>query len=113
MSDSQPNILKMDDALSAVPLDCGFDAKPADSRLFSTALPELDGSLGGGIRPGSFLARGCRRSSQIVKESGGLFVITAIGMPENTSDAAWINIPDYIIRASAGAYSLAKSPAAK
>jgi len=189
MDYSRRNVLKMGVALSAVPLVGGFDALPAGKKLFSTGLPDLDRSLGGGMPHGSFLAvigprgsgksalllrvakangivdshamntggtdmlsiveradgkhvgslmlnaeepstdkekadmksdpaardafltRWFRRTGEVVRESGGLFVVSACGTSETISHPAWLNIPDYVIRADDSAYSVIKSPA--
>jgi hypothetical protein len=49
-------VLKMGVALAAVPLVGGMDAGPSGPKLFSTGQADLDGALGGGIKPGSFVA---------------------------------------------------------
>jgi hypothetical protein len=188
MNTSRRNLLKMGVALAAVPLVGGHDAKPADKKFFSTGLPDLDCSLGGGMLPGSFLAvigprgsgktalllrlaqangivdshamntgasdmlsileradgkhigslmldaaepstdkerqdmeqnpnardafltRWFRRTREVVRESGGLFVISAWGTSETSTDSAWMQFPDYVISAEQSAYCLIKSP---
>jgi hypothetical protein len=56
MTTSRRSVLKLGVALSAVPLVGGFDARPEGKRFFSSGLADLDRALGGGIRPGSFVA---------------------------------------------------------
>jgi len=56
-----------------------------------------------------FLMRWFRRTHEIVRESGGLFVISAWGTSDDATKAPWMGFPDYIIRADKSAYSILKS----
>ncbi len=57
----------------------------------------------------AFLIRWFRRSREVVKESGGLFVISAVGDSAALSTTAWMSFPDYVICASESAYRILKS----
>lgn len=55
----------------------------------------------------AFLCRWFRRTQEVVRESGGLFVVSAPGT-ENTSGAQWFAFPDYVIAAQGGTYRVIK-----
>ena len=58
----------------------------------------------------AFLTRWFRRSREIVRESGGLFVISALGTTGDSSTPLWMSATDYIILADQSAFRLIKSP---
>jgi hypothetical protein len=57
----------------------------------------------------AFLTRWFRRTREVVQESGGLFVISAWGTSGVLASSAWMNHPDYVIRANESTYTLIKS----
>ena len=61
----------------------------------------------------AFLTRWFRRTREVVQESGGLFVISAWGTSGGSSGSAWMNFPDYVIRANESAYRIIKSAGAR
>ena len=60
-----------------------------------------------------FLTRWFRRTREVVRESGGLFVISAWDHSGSSPSAAWMNLPDYVIRANGFTYSIIRSPRSK
>jgi PAXNEB protein len=87
---SRRNLLKMGAALAAVPLVGDLPATSTGEKRFSTGSPELDHSLGGGLRLGTFLAVAGARSSgktafflRLAKANG---ILDAHPMSTGTSD---------------------------
>jgi hypothetical protein len=87
---SRRNVLKMGVALSAVPLVGGFDDKSIGKKFFSTGLADLDGSLGGGMLPGSFLAvvgpRGSGKTAFLLRLAKANGIVDAHAMNTGASD---------------------------
>jgi hypothetical protein len=54
----------------------------------------------------AFLTRWFRRTREVVRESGGLFVISAWGTSDHSTGSGWIDIPDYLISAKESAYTI-------
>jgi hypothetical protein len=90
MTTSRRNVLKMGVALAAVPIIGEADGKPVDRRFFSTGLTDLDRSLGGGMRRGSFLAvigpRGSGKTAFLLRLAKANGIVDAHPMNTGTSD---------------------------
>ena len=93
MTPSRRDALKMGFAMSAVPLIGSFEGKPAlqpGRKFFSTGVPDLDASLGGGMRDGTFMAvvgpRGSGKSAFLLNLAKASGLIDAHSMNTGCSD---------------------------
>ena len=92
------------------------DGSHVGSLLLDAAEPSSDQEKGDIDRdPGArdeFLTRWFKRSREVVRESGGLFVVSAWGTSSAPASASWMMFPDYIVHAGGSAYTVVKQPRA-